>query len=109
MSWVPELSDRRRRQILGVFLVALGALTAASLFTYRAPVEGARPWAEPNAAGPLGAWLAQGLVGFWGRVVAWGCDRDSGAGQCSVPAAARRGVRAIAAGTNHSLALKDGR
>ena len=72
MSWVPELSDRRRRQILGVFLLALGALTAASLFTYRAPVEGARPWAEPNAAGPLGAWLAQGLVGFWGRLAAWG-------------------------------------
>jgi S-DNA-T family DNA segregation ATPase FtsK/SpoIIIE len=72
MSWMPELSERRRQQVLGVLLVALAALTGASLFTYRAPVEGARPWAEPNASGPLGAWLAHGLHSLLGRAAAWG-------------------------------------
>ena len=44
-----------------------------------------------------------------GRVVAWGCDdseHSNDAGQCRVPASARNGVIAIAAGDRHSLALK---
>ncbi|MFE0178238.1 SpaA isopeptide-forming pilin-related protein [Streptomyces sp. NPDC059002] len=41
-----------------------------------------------------------------GTVLAWG---DNGWGQSTVPEEARSGVTAIAAGTNHSLALKNGR
>lgn len=72
MWWWPDLSERRQRQVLGVLLVALAGLLIASLATYRAPVPGARPWAEANASGPLGAWLAHVLVQSFGRMVAWG-------------------------------------
>jgi hypothetical protein len=41
-------------------------------------------------------------------VVAWGCGGRADAGQCRVPASARSGVTAIAAGGSHSLALKPG-
>ena len=42
-----------------------------------------------------------------GRVVAWGCGgHRQDTGQCRVPAAAKSGVIAIAAGYAHSLALK---
>jgi hypothetical protein len=41
-----------------------------------------------------------------GGVLAWGCGNDNDAGQCRVPASARHGVTAIAAGATHSLALK---
>ena len=45
-----------------------------------------------------------------GRVLAWGCGGPDFTSQCRVPPAARQGVRAIAAGDYHSLALtKDGR
>ena len=41
-----------------------------------------------------------------GSVVAWGCSNGIGAaGQCRIPASARHGVTAIAAGYAHSLAL----
>jgi alpha-tubulin suppressor-like RCC1 family protein len=40
-----------------------------------------------------------------GSVIAWGCGRYD-YGQCDVPASARKGVTAIAAGVYHSLALK---
>jgi alpha-tubulin suppressor-like RCC1 family protein len=44
-----------------------------------------------------------------GSVAAWGCGGRGDFGQCHVPASARRGVTAIAAGYFHSLALtKDG-
>jgi len=72
MSWLPQLSERRQRQVLGVLLVALTGLVAASLSSYRPPVLGARPWAETNASGPVGAWLAHLLVGWLGRVASWG-------------------------------------
>ena len=72
MSWLPDLSERRQRQVLGVLLVAFAGLAAASLATYRAPVEGARPWAEANACGPLGAGMAHGLIQLFGRLAAWG-------------------------------------
>ncbi|HKA25097.1 MAG TPA: DNA translocase FtsK 4TM domain-containing protein, partial [Candidatus Eisenbacteria bacterium] len=72
MSWLPQLSERRQRQVLGVLLVALTGLVAASLSSYRPPVLGARPWAETNASGPVGAWLAHLLVGWLGRIAAWG-------------------------------------
>src|SRR5262245_22819546 len=72
MSWLPQLSERRQRQVLGVLLVALTGLVAASLSSYRPPILGARPWAEANASGPVGAWLAHLLVGWLGMVAAWG-------------------------------------
>jgi S-DNA-T family DNA segregation ATPase FtsK/SpoIIIE len=72
MSWLPQLSERRQRQVLGVLLVALTGLVAASLSSYRAPILGARPWAESNASGPVGAWLAHLLVGWLGIMAAWG-------------------------------------
>jgi S-DNA-T family DNA segregation ATPase FtsK/SpoIIIE len=72
MSWLPQLSDRRQRQVLGVLLVALTGLVAASLSSYRPPILGARPWAESNASGPVGAWLAHLLVGWLGKAAAWG-------------------------------------
>jgi len=72
MSWLPQLSERRQRQVLGVLLVALTGLVAASLSSYRAPILGARPWAESNASGPVGAWLAHLLVGWLGVMAAWG-------------------------------------
>jgi S-DNA-T family DNA segregation ATPase FtsK/SpoIIIE len=72
MSWLPELSERSQRVALGVLLVALAGLTAASLASYRVPIAGARPWAEDNLCGPLGAWMAHGLVQLLGRVAAWG-------------------------------------
>ena len=72
MSWLPELSERRQRQVLGVLLVAFAGLATASLATYRVPILGARPWAEANACGPLGAWMAHALVQLLGRVAAWG-------------------------------------
>jgi DNA segregation ATPase FtsK/SpoIIIE-like protein len=72
MSWLPELSERRQRQVLGVLLVAFAGLAAASLATYRSPIAGARPWAEANACGPLGAWMAHGLVRWLGNLAAWG-------------------------------------
>src|SRR5215831_20316676 len=72
MSWLPQLSERRQRQVLGVLLVALTGLVAASLASYRPPVLGARPWAETNASGPVGAWLAHLVVGRLGRAAAWG-------------------------------------
>jgi len=45
-----------------------------------------------------------------GSVVAWGCGSPSfvDSGQCRVPASAKHGVTAIAAGNAHSLALKPG-
>jgi hypothetical protein len=33
MSWLPELSERRQRQVLGVLLVAFAGLATASLAT----------------------------------------------------------------------------
>jgi DNA segregation ATPase FtsK/SpoIIIE-like protein len=67
-----ELSERRRRQVAGVLLGALGLVTLASLVTYRAPELGYAAWAVPNASGPLGAALAHALVGAFGRVAAFG-------------------------------------
>ena len=72
MSWLPQLSERRQRQVLGILLLALSGLVTASLASYRAPVLGARPWAEANASGPVGAWLAHLLVGWLGRLFVWG-------------------------------------
>ena len=67
-----ELSDRRRRHVTGVLLGALGLVAVASLATYRAPELGFGSWSMPNASGPLGAMLAHGLFGAFGRVAAWG-------------------------------------
>jgi len=53
----------------------------------------------------LVAVLPASAAGLNGGVVAWGCGAND-FGQCRVPAAARSGVTAIAAGTFHSLALK---
>lgn len=41
-----------------------------------------------------------------GSVIAWGCHRDGKTVECNVPAAAATGVKAIAAGLVHDLALK---
>ncbi len=67
-----ELSERRRRHVVGVLLGALGLVALASLVTYREPGLGYAAWSMPNASGPLGAVLAHALVGAFGRVVAYG-------------------------------------
>ncbi len=67
-----ELSERRRRHVVGVLLGALGLVALASLVTYREPTLGYAAWSMPNASGPLGAALAHALVGAFGRVVAFG-------------------------------------
>jgi DNA segregation ATPase FtsK/SpoIIIE-like protein len=67
-----ELSDRRRRHVTGVLLLALGLVAVASLATYRPPSLGFGAWSMANASGPLGAMLAHGLFGAFGRVAAWG-------------------------------------
>ena len=41
-----------------------------------------------------------------GSVIAWGCHRDGKTVECNVPAAAATGVKAIAAGLVHGIALK---
>ena len=43
MSWLPELSDRRQRQVLGVVLLALAGLLVSALVSYREPVPGSPP------------------------------------------------------------------
>jgi len=58
----------RRRELLGLTLVSLGVLTVMSLWSYR-PGDG--PWAVPprpthNWVGPVGAMLADGLIGLLG-------------------------------------------
>ena len=67
-----ELSERRQRHVAGVLFVALGLLLLASLVTYRAPLAGESLWTTPNAGGPIGAFLARGLVHVFGRIAAFG-------------------------------------
>lgn len=68
-----ELSAERQSHILGVLLLALCALTAASLATYEAA-----DWPHHvgisyhNACGPVGAFFAFGLHYLFGHLVAWG-------------------------------------
>jgi len=49
--------------------------------------------------------LPAAAAGPHGGGIAWGCGGFSARGQCRVPASARSGVIAIAAGVSHSLAL----
>jgi alpha-tubulin suppressor-like RCC1 family protein len=63
-------------------------------------------------AGLVVAGVADGGRSRGGSVIAWGCHNgmghvDSDLGQCRVPASARSGVIAIAAGIYQSLALKN--
>jgi S-DNA-T family DNA segregation ATPase FtsK/SpoIIIE len=58
----------KRREILGIFLLALGVLCTMALWSYR-PNDG--PWALPkqpthNWVGPAGAMLADGLIAAFG-------------------------------------------
>src|SRR5436309_2696879 len=91
------LSTRPRPRLR---LCALAMLSAGLLFA---------PGAA-QAAGP-GRVVAWGCGGFGdvvkqdGSVIAWGCG-DVDYGQCTVPAAAAGGVKAIAAGASNGLALK---
>jgi alpha-tubulin suppressor-like RCC1 family protein len=58
------------------------------------------------AAGLLVLPLRAAAGGPPGSVIAWGCHRDGKTVECNVPAAAATGVKAIAAGLVHGLALK---
>ncbi|MBI5837234.1 MAG: DNA translocase FtsK 4TM domain-containing protein [Candidatus Eisenbacteria bacterium] len=67
-----ELSDRRQSQILGVLLLALGALTAVSLFTYDiADWPHALGTGYRNACGPVGALFAFALRFIFGKLAVW--------------------------------------
>ena len=70
-SKTKTVSDRRRRQILAVLLGAFAVLTALSVATFVRPALGARFWQSPNACGFVGAGLAYGLVGLFGRIGAF--------------------------------------
>jgi hypothetical protein len=65
-----------------------------------------RLWIVAVLVASFVAALPAGAGGPPGGVLAWGCGAGLDSGQCSVPPAAASGVVAIAAGSNHSLALK---
>src|SRR5262245_6014229 len=66
-----ELSERRRRHIVGVLLLATALLTLASLASWRPPGPD-ETYAPTNWGGPLGALLAGFLIGTFGAVLAFG-------------------------------------
>ncbi|HET7224956.1 MAG TPA: DNA translocase FtsK [Candidatus Eisenbacteria bacterium] len=72
-------STKRQRLILGVLLTAFAGLSLASLASWQPHPAGVRPWAVPNACGPVGATLAQLLVRVFGRLAAFGVPALSGA------------------------------
>jgi hypothetical protein len=65
-----------------------------------------RVWALAAVVASFVAALPAAAGGPPGGVLAWGCGGGLDSGQCAVPPAAASGVAAVAAGSNHSLALK---
>lgn len=75
-----ELSAERQSHILGVLLLALCLLTAASLGTYdSADWPHSTGIGYHNACGPVGAFFAFGLHYLFGHLVAWGAPMLLGA------------------------------